>query len=245
MIQKSIFILFVCFLVQYCEGFKLPPYFSQCSRSDPKLHECILHNANGGLSAFVKGDKMYNIQSMLPLYIPHISLPIDRDLRVNLSDSIIGDLSTAKIKDVKIDLEDKRLEIAMYMSRATLLGQYKIKGKISILPIDEKGPVNITVVHSRIKYSFDYDIIERKDKHYINITDSSMTYKSERSFFKFYNLFSENAILGDVINDSLNEHWTETNREIAPKIASALSKIATSSLQGFFEKIPYEELMRD
>lgn len=44
-----------------------------------------------------------------------------------------------------MDLEEKRLEIAMYMPRATLLGQYKIKGKISIIPIDEKGPVNITV----------------------------------------------------------------------------------------------------
>lgn len=44
---------------------------------------------------------MYNIQSMTPVYIPKISLNLDRNLQVHLTNSIISDFDSARIEDVK------------------------------------------------------------------------------------------------------------------------------------------------
>lgn len=46
-------------------------------------------------------------------------------------------------------------------------------------------------VNSLVKYGFNYVLEERDNKHYINITNSSMTYQPEKAYFIFYEFMTD------------------------------------------------------
>lgn len=41
----------------------------------------------------------------------------------------------------------------------------------------------------------------------------------------------------------MNENWAETHQEFEPVISESICNVTTKSLKGFFQQVPYEELL--
>lgn len=61
-----------------------------------------------------------------------------------------------------------------------LVGQYKIKGRVLILPIEGAGDCDLSMENVFIKVNFTGEGIERKDKNYIKISEPKVVLKTKK-----------------------------------------------------------------
>ncbi|KAG5861534.1 hypothetical protein JTB14_030293 [Gonioctena quinquepunctata] len=70
-----------------------------------------------------------------------------------------------------------------------------------------------------------------------------MDFTLERVYFNFDNLFNGDDKLGANTNRLLNEEWKSVVNELKPAIAETVVKVASSIVNGIFDKIPYKFLL--
>ncbi|GLV41783.1 uncharacterized protein CBL_12072 [Carabus blaptoides fortunei] len=222
---------------------KLPAYIQPCSRSDPNIGECAKRNGQLALPTLVKGDKTYKIPSLSPLKIPLISFEASDSLKINIRDCEITGLEDTVIQSANMDINNRRFTFVVHIPRANLIGEYDINGRILILPIQGKGPANITFVDGTYTYDVDYKIIEKKGVKYIEIDKSSIAYETKRSYYHLDNLFNGDGVLGEQMNKFLDENWREVSKDIGPALSETISQIITTILSSILARVPYDEFL--
>lgn len=97
-------------------------------------------------------------------------------------------------------------------------------------------------VKPRVEFSFDYDIVEKKNKKYMSIKKDNIDFKVSRAYYKFDNLFNGDKRLGDEMNRFLNDNWEEINKDLGPAIGYTAGKIMLSIVQPLTKKVPYSDI---
>lgn len=125
----------------------------------------------------------------------------------------------------------------------TILSQYKIDGKVLILPITGSGNSNLTFLDPEVIISIKAEPLERDGKTYMKFTEFKMTInKLSRMITNLENLFNGDKALGDNMNKFLNENWSEVFQELVSPMLVGLSDVAREYTSKTLEDIPYNEL---
>lgn len=82
----------------------------------------------------------------------------------------------------------------------------------------------------------------RKNKQYLKVENSKLSFTITRLYFKLDNLYKGDKLLGDATNLFLNESWQEVFNEINKSVYEAFSQIVENVLNNIFQKVPYDEL---
>lgn len=116
------------------------------------------------------------------------------------------------------------------------------------------------LVGGKFYCSFDYDLIEKHGKEYIDLKNPTLSYVTERNYYYFGNLFNGDERLGtknlesqrlhviishfvgNEMNKFLNENWHEVSHDLGPAVSETISAIVTLILKGYFTRIPYDEI---
>ncbi|XP_019867783.1 protein takeout [Aethina tumida] len=232
----------LCF-APFVVSLQLADYIKPCSKSDPKLNECAKNSAIAAIPTILKGDKRYNTPVLDPLHLPEINLEASDKLQINLKNVILTGLENIKLKDIQLDLPNKKVKVSVFTNYINIFGDYNIDGQILVLPIKGNGPANLTFSDSSFVYEMKYDLVKKDDgKEYVSNITPSITYQIGKAHFNLENLFNGDKQLGDHMNKFLNENEQQIAKDLAPSVQEVISRIVTSILDGFLTKVPFEDI---
>ncbi|XP_013113707.1 protein takeout [Stomoxys calcitrans] len=223
---------------------KFPTDPKPCSHGDTecvaKLIEFFIHEKS-------QGDASINLAGIDPLQIKEIHIKQGAESPVNIEldfkdNQIIGlkDAKVVKVKGFGKDLTKKH-DIHLVVPQIDLVGNYKVDGKILILPISGKGTNNITLFNTDLRIQFTGVSMEKDGSTYMNIEKFRLDLDPKGMHFKIDNLFNGDKALGDNMNLFLNENWQDIFREIKASITSAFGQIFQSVISHVFTKYPYDK----
>ncbi|XP_075145239.1 protein takeout-like [Haematobia irritans] len=221
---------------------EFPSNLPRCAKNDEACHSKVAQTYVDNHSA---GIKEINLLPIDPFHIKNMGLkkdptsPVNIDLQFNNMD-MIG-MKSMTILSAKILDFGSRSEFEGNIPALTLKGQYKIDGRVLILPIVGEGASDIKCKNVYFKYSFDMKPVETNGKTYASLEHVKLDIKPESVQFYFENLFKGDKNLGDNMNKFLNENWKDIFQEIKPQFSKALSLQVKALLNTLFSKYPYEE----
>ncbi|KAH8358932.1 hypothetical protein KR093_003376, partial [Drosophila rubida] len=233
--------------------------------------ECILSRINyfiGEKSTL--GDRDINLVKLDPLPVARVNLKQGAESAVSIdltfTDNNIYGISTMQFKKVKGFGEDltKKHELQLHAAKLSLVGPYKIKGKVLILPISGTGKSNMTLgkfklmnvfrkctkslspsVNSDISIVFTGKPFEKDGETYMEANNLKIQVKPQRLYYHFSNLFNGDKALGDNMNVFLNENWDAIYTEVQQSMQSAFAEIFQAIISKVFSKYPYDKFFKE
>ena len=135
-----------------------------------------------------------------------------------------------------------KYEIYSNIPKVLLKGDYKINGKVLVLPIQGEGKSSLGFDGVTIVIKYKPRILKKNGKDFIQTDQFKLDFDTQHMTMSFSNLFNGDKALGDNMNMFLNENWQDILKELKPSITSALEQILETIINRIFAKVPYEEL---
>uniref|UniRef100_A0A182IY27 Uncharacterized protein n=1 Tax=Anopheles atroparvus TaxID=41427 RepID=A0A182IY27_ANOAO len=224
-------------------GAKFPASFSRCKQEDGN---CLLEAITATFRNFHKGVPEIGLVPLDPLRIDKMDIvqgdgPIN--IVLNFMKVDITGFQHATIKKANgFTSNPTKMEINLVVPVASLVGGYKINGKVLILPIQGEGASNMTMANCDITLRWTGKLVEKTGKQFYQIDKFKVTFDTSRFYMDFTNLFNGDKALGDNMNVFLNDNWPDILKELKPAIAAAFTKIFESVVGNVFNRVPYSEL---
>lgn len=228
---------------------KLPKTFKRCKRRDPELNSCMKLALKSALPELVKGIPSLGVLPIDPLNIMNMEIkqgsgPVSIDLTfINVNMTGIGSLS---LTSVNTDWDAYKVEINAVLSEPIVIkGNYKINGKVLILPITGTGKCNLKLDNITAFIGVYGKEVIRNKKSFMEVEDLQFKFNTTRLHLYLGNLFNGDKALGDNMNKFLNENWTEIFKELHPSIEAALAQAYKEIANRIFRKVPFNQIVLD
>lgn len=137
---------------------------------------------------------------------------------------------------------NSKFEIYAKIPQLTLEGDYKINGRVLVLPIVGQGRSSMKFDDFDIGIKYKPKIMIKNGKEYIQTDKFKLEFDTSKFTVHFTNLFNGDKALGDNMNTFLNDNWSDILNELKPSIASTLEQILQAITNRIFAKVPYKEM---
>ncbi|BES99102.1 JHBP [Nesidiocoris tenuis] len=220
--RTGILILCSCMLATVL-GAKFPKSWTSC-KPDENMNACLKDSIQTALVDLVPGMPSLGVLPLDPLHFDAITIdqgegPVNIKLEFT-------DLDITGIKDMQIDSVNgdwKTMEIETLVPRLLSKGNYKVGGKILLLPIKGDGKCVLDMTNFRGHVKLHYTEKAAGSKTYYNVEKLDFDFDVENLVMQFDNLFNGDKALGDNMNKFLNQNWKEILHELKPNIAATFA----------------------
>ncbi|XP_041784693.1 uncharacterized protein LOC121600295 [Anopheles merus] len=222
---------------------KFPNAFSRCKQEDGN---CLLEAVTATFRNFHKGVPEIGLVPLDPLRIDKMDIvqgdgPIN--IVLNFKKVDLSGFREAQIKKINgFTSNPTKMEMNLLVPVASLVGGYRINGKVLILPIQGEGNSNMTMVNCDISLKWTGKLVEKSGQQFYQVDKFKVHFDTSRFYMDFSNLFNGDKALGDNMNVFLNDNWQDILKELKPAISAAFTKIFQAVVSNVFNKVPYNEL---
>ncbi|XP_074030671.1 protein takeout-like [Leptinotarsa decemlineata] len=239
----KIFYLMVSLMgVAYCK--KLPSFIEVCSKSDPKIVECLKRNIEKLRPMFLKGIPELQIPSMNPLQIPKASLANGNAITADFTNLQIYQLNDFTIDKLDVDLDHFKLDVTLTFPRLRIMADYHIKGKILVMDLDGSGPADGNYTNVRIHFKSEGSRNNRNGKNYIKIDKTSIDMEIGEAHVFFDRIFGDNEELNANTNKIINDNIETLITDLKPVISEIVDTFLVGITKRLFDKYPIEDLFK-
>lgn len=215
----------------------LPSFIKACSSSDENLNSCIEDVIRSVGPRFTEGMPELGVMPLDPLELGTIVVD-NPSLKLTFEDTIVTGLKGFKLNSYKTNAARNSAKLD-FTANATLKANYDIDGQLLILPIRGNGPAKIKITNLNIVIKYDFDT---RDGHWV-VTNYKESYKMDRAYFKFNNLFNGNKALAETTHRFTNENWEIIIGEIAPPAIKSIIRSCVEVVNKFFGSVPAADLL--
>ncbi|XP_077291385.1 circadian clock-controlled protein daywake-like isoform X2 [Arctopsyche grandis] len=234
--------LFAICLPVYCKV--LPKYIEICYRDDPNLNQCLTKEANRVLKQFCKGIPELGIVSTDPFALGSVDIIPGKSTTLYLkqTNAILKGLRNSKVIDLKIDPFKKTGYIHLNVN-ITMKSNYVIGGRLLLFSLDGNGDffIKINDFDARINWNWD-TFIGKDQKEYSRFNNFTSNYDHGDIKFKMNGLFNNDKVLGESMNNLLNENSREVMKELGGPIVNLVIKRIVKVINTLFSNVPNDEL---
>lgn len=209
------------------------------------MNECAVAHGQLAIPKFINGDPKYRAPRLDPLDITELRVNQGTKqvgLRMILKNAKIYGLKNTIFEKARTQLGTKHIEWDFKIPRIEIISDYEVNGQVLILPITGKGKANVTLTKLEITYKYDWELIKKNGKEYMNFTSSELEFDNGKTYFDLKNLFNGDQFLGSNMNRFLNENWKEVTRELGPAVGQAFSDVFRLLLTRIAAQVPYAEI---
>ncbi|KAE8753078.1 hypothetical protein FOCC_FOCC000001 [Frankliniella occidentalis] len=244
--QIQLFAILLVAALEFGDAVKhLPPYISSCSRTDPKLNECILKNARNAIPKMINGEPKYRVPNLNPLVIPELRLRQGTEavgLKLAWKDAALHGLPSADLQSCEASVTKRHLKLNFFVPKMSITGTYTASGRVLLLPVTGTGPSNITVHNMKASYDISWNLVKRSNgKEYLDLIDPKITLHDIGFMsLKFDNLFNGDRLLGGNLNTFFNENWKDLAKEFGPGVADAIGEVFQLVFKNVCDIVPYD-----
>lgn len=225
---------------------KFPAGYTLCKQGDDK---CLLDQIGVTFTKHTQGIPEVNLVSLDPLKIEKMDIVQGGDgpinIVLNFKNVDLTGLAQSTVKKANgFTAYPTKMDMAVLVPVASLVGGYKINGKVLILPIQGEGKSNMTMENCHIQLKWTGKLVDRAGKQFYQLDKLKATFDTTRFHMHFSNLFNGDKALGDNMNQFLNDNWQDILKELKPSIVGAFAQIFQRVVTNLFDKVPYAELFQ-
>lgn len=218
-----------------------PEYILPCSRSDPKLNDCVKRLFNHLRPYLIRGIPEIEVPPVEPLSINKLYMENGHGpvrVRAAFNNVTAFGASNYSINNVKADVAHWKIELHLTIPRIEVKGQYEVTGNVLLFPVRSKG--DFWAAFSDIKSVATingHEIVQDGIK-FLKIQSIGADFALGKSRFKIRDVINKSSILGEAMNRFLNENADVIIEEMKPAAAASISRHFTGFLNKAFLKIP-------
>lgn len=222
--------------------------FKACKRSDPLFLQCFKNELQSVIPLLNDGYPKYRLPALDPFDLPALDIAKGNgavSVDLSLQKLKIYGLSSARLESISLDVDKLKSNAKFTFGKPIqLIGQYTAKGKVQVLPINGKGPCNITLVDPVLELTdIEGELKEKNGQKYINLKGVTLkATKMGRLVLKLDNLFQGNKEVSDNLNVFLNENWELLFDELRPAFEEAVGVIMREVASKVLDRIPKDEI---
>lgn len=218
---------------------------NKCHAGD---YPCVSKAITDVVSRVANGHPGLNLPAIDPLHVKAINIaqgassPVSIQLDL-MNQDLIG-LKNIKVQTVRgfEKIPDGQVfNVNATLAQVKLLGDYKIDGRVLVLPIVGQGKSNLTLNNLKINIKYTVRSTIKNNKVYTQTNKLRFTFDVDRLYIYLENLFNGDKALSDNMNLFLNENWRDIFQELKPSIEDAFSQIVNSLINSVFAKVPYSD----
>ncbi|XP_050317409.1 uncharacterized protein LOC126751295 [Bactrocera neohumeralis] len=252
--MKGLLIVFACVSVAHCVEFytEKPSYMQTCRINDPEFVKCSTSSIQKLMTQLGKGIPEVEevIGTFDPLKVKEIQFAQDNQgavqLHANLTEMVATGLSSMIIKESKVSKKDYSWETKVFIPKLRLEGQYKMSGKILLIPLNGAGHMFIEIENLNLLMRTKTRLYEKGGFTFYNITKLRMDLNPGGVKTNFENIFNGNSKeVERSTNLFFNENWREFFEALRPLITETVETTMLEILQKVFHLIPANFFVED
>ncbi|XP_055679564.1 protein takeout-like [Lutzomyia longipalpis] len=241
MITSVVALIFIC----VCNAAQFPENLEKCRYGDSN---CLTQVTQSIIKDHYNGLPELNLVQLDPVTIKTIAIENSGNRAVNIR-LVFHNVTLHGLKDITItritgfpeDFDGAKNEIEFSAPVFQLIGQYRINGRVLILPIQGNGQSNSTLENVKIRLRFTGRKMSKDGQDYLQTNNTKITMTSTKLWMNFENLFNGDKVLGDTTNAFLNENWMDIFNELKPNISKSYAAAIQTIINKVFAKFPYKE----
>ncbi|KAL7294600.1 hypothetical protein TKK_0011906 [Trichogramma kaykai] len=227
---------------------EIPSFLKICKRNDPHLNECIKSSVDM-LKPYLKtGIPELHIPPCEPLNVPEVELaqasgPVS--VKSAYSNIRVWGPSEFLLKSVKIDLDKDRIRLKLHIPRLEMKCDYKMEGKILLLPIKGNGKAvgNYSDIDAVVTIQGERYNNPATDLTHFRVIEFYCDFDVGHAGVHLENLFNGDETLADAMNLFLNDNWKTVAAEIKPALEETVSKLFKDFSNKIYAKYPMDTLL--
>ncbi|XP_071555960.1 protein takeout [Temnothorax nylanderi] len=228
--------------------FPTPEYILPCSRKDPKIESCFLNTLTHIQPYLVKGIPELDVPPIEPLVIPELKMengqgPVRvRAIFTNITAIGPGNYSVSK---VRVNISSYRFDLHLSLPKIDIHGSYDINGNVLLFPIQSHG--DFWALFGDVKAIARMQGVEevKNGVRYMKISRLLIDFSLGRARFRINDHLNGNNVIGQAMNQFLNQNIKEIIEEMRPAASSSIGKYFMDFLNGVFTKLPLKIWMHD
>ncbi|KAF5270494.1 hypothetical protein FQA39_LY08372 [Lamprigera yunnana] len=232
-----------------CENIKQDEYIRPCNKSDPDINKCLMKTFAHLKPHLVSGLKDIDVPSIDPLFMPKINIENGNGpfrVRAFFSNVTVRGASNYTIKKIRADLTNYVLDLSFAVPHIEAKGKYEIGGSVLLFPIRSKG--DFWAVFDDLNASVKIYGREFKNKEnirFMRIEKLLIDFVVTKSRFKVRDVINLGNIIGEAINQFLNNNSDEIVKEMKPAASASIAKYFKNFLNAAFTKVPLQIWLPD
>ncbi|CAH0399973.1 unnamed protein product [Chilo suppressalis] len=212
----------------------MAPFIEACREGD---RECLLASARRALPVVAAGVPALAIGALDPLHIARVRTD-NAGLVMEFTNTVIKGLGNSEV--LKLERSDTNMELTL-KSSLMMAGDYKMSGKLLVMPIQGEGKYKIRIKDMVTRVSLDWEAVGgfwrvRGWHHDARVLTGA--------HFSFQNLFNGNKKLSDALHQFANSNWREIFQEVAPPMVEKTVAMIVQEVTKLFDKVPISELVK-
>ncbi|KAK4879324.1 hypothetical protein RN001_007470 [Aquatica leii] len=224
-----------------------PPWLKICKRNDPNLATCLNEMFVEMFPELAKGIPEVNISPFEPLYLDTVSVskgagPITlAGSFINLT--VVGP-SNATPTFTNLDIANKRMHSGIFLPLLDIKARYNLKGNILVLPLVGHGSCDLKLYKVDTKVHSDLSFPKIDGREILQIDHMRVNFKVGSMRVHLRNLFNGNEVLGQTLNNFLNQNSNDIITDLSESIGRSLGEILKELMNEIFSKIPTDLWLR-
>ncbi|XP_017480867.1 PREDICTED: uncharacterized protein LOC108370117 [Rhagoletis zephyria] len=253
-VLKGLLLVFACLSsVRSLEYYTEKPDFMQtCRINEPEFVKCSTSSIQKLMDQLGKGipEIMEVIGTFDPLKLKPIQFAQDNQgavtLHANLTEMVATGLSKLVIKESKVSKKDYSWETKIYIPKLRLEGQYKMAGRILLIPLNGAGHMFIEIEKLNILMRTKTRLYEKGGFTFYNVTKIRMDLAPGGLKTNFENIFNGNSKeVERSTNLFFNENWRDFFEALRPLVTETVETTLLDILQKVFHLIPANFFVED
>ncbi|XP_026826194.1 circadian clock-controlled protein [Ooceraea biroi] len=242
MAAKATLIAFLLATIGAITARDIPDFLHICNTRDPQYNDCLLESVRT-LQPYLKtGVPDYNVPSLEPLKLKKLTFTPTNSLRLQASDIDVFGASNYIPHKARADTEKLLYAIDIELPNIIVEGKYEMNGRVLLLPIHGSGGLhgNFSNCIGAVRVLGEKYTEEGVEK--IRIKDFNLKISVGHGTLKLDNLFGGEQVLGDVVNNAINNNFDLFMKELLPLVEKALSKAFQNIADNIVQQFSYEQL---
>ncbi|XP_054272297.1 uncharacterized protein LOC128992639 [Macrosteles quadrilineatus] len=235
-----IFVVVVHLLLKY-EAFPTVSPF-RCSRTSPRLNECVKEGLENVLKYFKSGSLMLGVPPLDPMEVPFLQIKHDEHnltLDINMKHVVITGFTDIEIAKVTTILDDiNKLEVTGKTPFLHITGEYNSEGLIVNFPLHSAGAFSVNMTDVTSSWVVYLREMSRDGVKHLEIDGFDIDMMPITISFRPAEQLDGDNHLGEAMNVILNENSNEIYSIIKKKLASVFSGVLTDFANQALSQIP-------
>ncbi|XP_033215631.1 protein takeout-like [Belonocnema kinseyi] len=224
----------------------LPSNFKTCQRSDPQFNECLSRAVADAVAKLGQGSRTFRILPLEPLKVNSISIGSTEG-----SVSLKQEYQNVELHGLTRGLEPRKLttdwdrNIFVYDSyhpKIDFVGNYKIDGKVLLLPIRGNGHSNITMLHLKTRSTMYFEKYEKDGEAYMKIKQFNVKFSPEKVLLRFDNLFDGDPVLAKPMENFISENSDLLFKELQLPYEKSFGLVFAQIGNELFNRVPVNKI---
>uniref|UniRef100_A0A1I8PC62 Hemolymph juvenile hormone binding protein n=1 Tax=Stomoxys calcitrans TaxID=35570 RepID=A0A1I8PC62_STOCA len=243
--------------VQSSVGFEYfkekPSYLETCKIYEPEFTKCSTRSVQAFLTE-IFNERVPEVNAVLgklePLKLDRLNFKQDNNeaatIRATLTDLMVSGLSKIQVTESRVSKKDFGWLTKLFLPNFKLEGQYKMDGRILLLPLNGEGHMIIDIDSMNITMRTKTRLIEKGGFTFYNVTEIKVDVDAKKMFTRFDNLFGgSNKEIEDSTNESFNKNWRDFFEALRPLITDTVNKVMFKLISKVFLLYPANFFVSD